>query len=162
MQLKTITEEMGVHKDWYVQAKKQTLESLPAFLSHLMNDYNHDYGTICHAITAGGIATMCAMNNHEQGGITGFQAGAVMWEFIRNWNYEHNKLGMKLLDYDKLLYSQYEYTFNKTIPKSTWTALQEQAKFNLQKEELANDDVKAHWQKIADGHVPFGFVVEND
>lgn len=27
----TITEEMGVHKDWYAEARKMTPETLPAF-----------------------------------------------------------------------------------------------------------------------------------
>lgn len=94
MEKQHITESMEVHKEWYAQANEQTIETLPSFINHLMNDYSHDYGTICHAITAGGLATMSAMNNSDQGGITGFQAGEIMWKFIRNWNHAENKTGM--------------------------------------------------------------------
>ena len=127
MMKQQITEEMKIHEVWYKEAKDMTLEGLPEFINHLMNDYGHDYGTICHAMTAGGIATMNAINKSDQGGITGFQAGAIMWEFIRNWMYRDNKTGLKLMDYDKFLYPQYEYTFDKTINVCTWAAIQKEA-----------------------------------
>ena len=122
-----ITEEMKIHEVWYKEAKDMTLEGLPEFINHLMNDYGHDYGTICHAMAAGGIATMEAMNNSDQGGITGFQAGAIMWEFIRNWRYRNNKTGLKLVDYDRFLYPQYEESFRKNIGAYTWAAIQKEA-----------------------------------
>lgn len=34
-----ITEEMHIEKEWLEQAKKQTLETLPDFMNHVMNDY---------------------------------------------------------------------------------------------------------------------------
>lgn len=159
MERKSITEEMKVHEEWYKEAKNQTIESLPAFVNHLMNDYNHDYGTICHALTAGAIATMWAMNNHEQGGITGFQAGAIMWEFIRHWNYDHNKCGLKMVNYDNMLYPQYEDKFQKTITPDTWKALQKEAEAKLQESEGAHPAVKEHWERIKAGKLPFGFSV---
>ena len=58
-----------------------------------------DYGTVCHAIALSAVATAWAANKTAQGGITGFQAGAVMWEFIKNWSYSSNKTGMRLVDY---------------------------------------------------------------
>lgn len=93
--MKKITEEDKVHLEWYKQASKQTLETLPSFLKNLMEGYNHDYGTVCHALAAGAVATAWAMNAHDNGGITGFQAGAVMWEFIKGWNKSYNKTGLK-------------------------------------------------------------------
>ena len=123
-----ISEEMKIHEVWYKEAKNMTLEGLPEFINHLMNDYEHDYGTICHAMTAGGIATMNAMNKSDQGGITGFQAGAIMCEFIRNWRYRmKNKTGLKLVDYDHFLYPQYEERFRKNIGAYTWAAIQKEA-----------------------------------
>lgn len=126
-----ITEEMKVHEEWYKESETITLDKLPEFLNRLMNDYGHDYGTICHALAAGGIATMHAMNHHEQGGITGFQAGAIMWEFIRHWNYTHNKTGMKILDYDNFLYPQHKDNFDKTINLSIWNAIQKEAEAKI-------------------------------
>jgi hypothetical protein len=95
-----ITEDMHIHEQWYEEAKKQTLTTLPEFCRSLSEDYHHDYGTICHAITAAGIATMWAMNHTEQGGITGFQASCIMWEFIKNWMGKEGH-SLRLLDYSE-------------------------------------------------------------
>jgi len=130
---KQITEEENHQKEWYKETSSQTTKTLLKFINHLLNDYDHDYGTVCHALAAGAIATVCAMNKKE--GITGFQAGLVMWEFIRNWVYTNNKTGLKIIDYDKFLYPQYKYYFQKTISKEIWKSIQEQAK-----KEIENDD----------------------
>lgn len=129
---KTITEKDGVHKQWYDQASKQTLETLPAFLKSLETDYQHDYGTVCHAVAASAIAAAWAANNWA--GLSGFQAGAVMWEFIRAWNKTNNKTGMRLMDYDNFLYPQYEKEY-RTISKETWQAIQKEAKANIDEAE---------------------------
>lgn len=126
---KSITEEMGVHKQWYEEAKQTTLNTLPEFINHLVDDYEHDYGTICHALTAGALATLWAMNKTQQGGITGFQASAIMWEFIREWNYSGNKTGLRITDYDNFLYPQYEDLFTEnSIPEDLWGRIQDEAK----------------------------------
>ena len=33
------TEEMHLEKEWFEEAGKQTLETLPAFMDHVLNDY---------------------------------------------------------------------------------------------------------------------------
>lgn len=159
-----ITEEMHLEKEWFANAKKQTLETLPAFMNHVLNDYCHDYGTICHAISACAIAAAWAADSSEQGGITGFQAGFVMWDFIRQWRYSSNKSGLKIIDYDNMLYPQYEYKFtNKEIPQSIWESLQKQAEELLREEKpYVNETVIEHWQNIIDGNVPFGYTVKED
>lgn len=127
-QRRHITEsDKDIINKWFEEAHKQTLETLPKFLKHLMNDYVHDYGTIIIAMTAGSIATLWAMNKEEQGGITGFQAIGIMWKFIKHWNHPDNKCGMRLIDYDDLLYPQYDYKFEKTIGKCTLDVLQQEA-----------------------------------
>ena len=70
---------LAIRDVWYAQAadKAMTLETLPAFLKELA-EYKHDYNTICYALTAGAIATAWALNRTPNGGITGFQAGAIM------------------------------------------------------------------------------------
>ena len=149
--MKNITEKDGVQKEWYEAAKKQTLKTLPAFLSGLMTDYGHDYGTICHALAAGAIATASAMNAAPQGGITRFQGGSVMWEFIRHWNFQSNKTGLRIIDYDNFLYPQYCDKYQKTLTEGTWKAIQAEAekqiadadskyaKFLLDKEQYEKD-----------------------
>lgn len=160
---KPINEEMHLEEEWFNQARKQTVETLATFINHLMNDYRHDYGTVCHAIAACAIAGMCAADNTDNGGISGFQAGFVMWDFIRQTNYLGNKCGMRIINYDDLLYPQYKYKFEKTLSRDTWNAIQEQAKKNLEEKESAHPSVIRHWQSIVDGTIPpFGFVVEED
>jgi hypothetical protein len=126
-----INEEMKMHEEWFKEAKDMTMEKLPEFLRHLMEDYQHDYGTICHALGAGAIATAWALDRYPQGGITGFQAGFVMWDFIRNWSYSGNKTGLKIIDYDNLLYPQFGDKFEKVITADTWRNVQEQAKLRI-------------------------------
>lgn len=76
--VKTITEEDKVHENWYKEAKDMDMQKLPQFVNGLLEDYEHDYGTICHALSAAAVATMWAMNRDErQGGITGFQASCI-------------------------------------------------------------------------------------
>lgn len=159
-----ITEEENLQDQWYEDAKKQTVETLPEFIRHLTEDYNHDYGTICHAITAGCIATGWAINSTPGGGITGFQAGAIMWKFIREWNYKHNQLGLRLIDYDNILYPQYADKFKNTLTQDHWTKIQEAAKAKLQdnEEDKVHSNVWNHWKSIADDNLPFDFTIKND
>jgi hypothetical protein len=57
-----ITENMKVHDEWYKEANKIQYKDLLKFINKLLNDYQHDYGTICHALTAGAIAAISAMD----------------------------------------------------------------------------------------------------
>lgn len=161
MNKQAITEEMHLEKEWFEQASKiKTIDQLTEFINHLLGDYDHDYGTACHAIGAAAVAT--AWYGAYAEGITGFQAGFVMWDFIMHWTKTHNKCGLKLIDYDDLLYPQYRDKFEKTIDQDTWRHIQEQAKNNLESNEAACMEVRKHWQKIVSGMVPFGYEVEDD
>lgn len=163
---KAITEEgnKAEIKEWFEQARDQTFETLPEFIRHVMNDYVHDYGTVCRAIGACTVATAWAFDRMEgaRGGITGFQAGFVMWEFIRNWTYTSNKCGLRIIDYDKLLYPQYEDSFDKTIKPEVWEAVQKAAREELEglSDGCAANSVVMHLKSIAAGKVPFGFTVQ--
>lgn len=133
-----ITEEMKIQDEWYKQADKMTMDKLPEFLKHLTEDYQHDYGTICHAISAGALATVHAMNNLPCGGITGFQAGFVMWGIIREMNYRNNKCGLRIQDMDKLLYPQYEEQFH-CISNETWQSVRKEAVILLEGNERLHE-----------------------
>jgi len=156
-----VTEEMGIHNEWYNEAKSQTLETLPEFLNHLLNDYEHDYGTIVHAMAAGILATFHAMNEHEQGGITGFQASILMWFFI-NKLMHWDGIPKRIVLYEDMLYPQHRYKFEKTINPETWEWLQEEARKRLADYDprYVAEGVVKHWKEIANGKVPFGYKVE--
>lgn len=158
------TEGMRLEKEWFNEAFNQTFETLPNFMKHVMDDYQHDYGTVCHAISACAVAAAWAANKMDgaHGGMTGFQAGHVMWDFITLWQYQGNKTGLQIIDFDNMLYPQYKYKFGKKISKSLWGKIQAQAKENLENAQYASKRVVRHWRRIAKGKVPFGYKVTND
>ena len=154
----TVTEEMHPEKAWFAEAEKMDEEGLSDFFARIIHGYNHDYGTACHAVAACALAAAWAACGDKDIGLSGFQAGFVMWDFIRNWIKTGNECGLRLVDYDDMLYPQYEYKFEKVIDETTWHSIQEKAKDKLKADE-ACDSVIAHWKKIADGIVPFGYKV---
>lgn len=141
----------------------KTFDDLTDYLKFVKEKCNTDYG-----VAPRSIAQAClAVGNYLAGefGITGFQAGFVMWDFIRYWNHEDNKCGMKLVDYDKMLYPQYDGYFDKTIAKDTFDSLQKVAKEELSKYkdiDSTNDRYIKHLKSIVDGNVPFGYTIKED
>lgn len=121
-----------IKAEWQEKAKKCTIETLPAFLSELTEKYQHDYGTICHAVAIAAVAAAWAVNHSPTGGITGFQAGAIMWQFIREWNCSGNKTGLRLVDYDNFLYPQYEDKFQNVLSKDVWANIQKEAHHKIE------------------------------
>lgn len=140
MEKKEITEDMGLQKEWYERAKSMKPDEFSEFFRELTEDYEHDYGTVCHAMAAIGLAAMRAFDRSEgaSGGITGFQAGCVMREVIRHMNYESNKCGLRLLDMDNLLYPQFEYKF-RSIDSDTWKAVQREAGNRISESKAAHE-----------------------
>jgi len=159
---RAIKEEDGVHKAWYAEARKvRTIWQFVRFHDRLMNAYSHDYGTVVHAVAAISLAGACLANsNRYQGGITGFQAGAVMWQWLEGWGTGPRRHG-RMLDYDNMLYPQYEHQF-RTITPAVWTALQKEAERLLADAPRANEQVRAHWRSIIEGKVPFGYTVKEN
>ena len=147
-EVKSITEEDGVHKQWYIDARAQSLATLPEFLRHLSYDYAHDYGTICHAIAAAGIAAMWAVERSPSGGITGFQSGCIMWEVIRAWG-SFPEGPKRMVSYEDMLYPQYAHKFEKVISQNTWDWLIAEAKKHIAASPDTNvhSDVARHWQE---------------
>ena len=162
MSRKPITEDMNLQDEWYKRAYSMKPNDFPEFFRELTEDYEHDYGTVCHAMAAIGLAAMWAFDKSEgaRGGITGFQAGCVMWEVIRHMNYEDNKCGLRLLNMDDLLYPQYEYKFC-SISSNIWEAVQKEAQKRLSERGTAHPDVVAHWKSIVNGKIPFGLRIED-
>lgn len=163
---KITEEDKEIVDKWYSDAKKVTIDNIGDFAKEIMNKYEHDYGTICHACAAMAIAGAYAINNDkEQGGITGFQASVVMWQFITNWMTEYKDKPVRLTNFEDLIYPQYENKF-KEISKETWKRVRNKALFMLiqdkgkPEKEKANKKVSEHWKSITEGKVPFGLKVE--
>lgn len=163
--MEKINEEQRLEKEWFKEAQEQTIGTLPTFINHIMNDYEHDYGTICHAMAACALAAAWAVNKHPKGHITGFQAGFVMWDFIKEWKYSSNQTALRIVNYDDMLYPQYEDKFDKVISKRTFESIQKAAQESLDEVKQgreAHPDVIKHWKSIIDGNVPFGYKVKED
>ena len=140
----------------------KTFDDLVSFLERVKNTCNTGYGTAPRAIAQAALATAWYLSSEF--GITGFQAGCTMWDFIRDWEFPTNECGMKIVNYDNMLYPQYGYEFEKTIPQYTFESLQKTAKKNLEKynDEYTSPSIIAHWKSIVDCNVPFGYVVRNN
>jgi hypothetical protein len=139
----------------------KSFDDLVAFLQRVKDNCNTGYGTAPRAIAQATLATARFLSSAF--GITGFQAGCVMWDFLRGWLYSGNECGMKIVDYDEMLYPQYEYKYEKTIRKDTFEALQKAAKDRIEKSsEYTHPIVLKHWESIVNGNVPFGYKVKND
>jgi hypothetical protein len=164
MDKKSLDEERDrdVIDQWRQKSRDMTMKDLPEFLRHLSEDFEHDYGTICHAIAAAGVAAMRALDRTPEGGITGFQAACIMWEIIVGWRTEYRGKPLKLVNYEKMLFPQYEHAFQKRISPDTWEWLRKQAREKLDEEEGAAPGVLAHWQAIVAGQVPFGYRVSEE
>lgn len=149
---------------WYAQTKNlsrkrrwwQRKSSFDKFMD-MLEAYPHTYDTICYAVTAAGLAAMRNMNRSEHGGITGFQASAVLWEFIGQWLHLKD-VPLRLVQYDDMLYPSQESKF-KTITPSCWKWLQERA-LVMSREPNVPEQNLAHLHTILQGKVPFGFTVE--
>lgn len=153
-----IQEEDGAHKAWYKEAREvRTPKELARFTERMRSAYRHDYGTICHAVAASAVAAAWCVDRGPTGGITGFQAGAIFWEFARAW--KHVEGPARLLEYDNMIYPQYAEQFDKIISANTWEHLQKKAAEHLAAETHAHPDIAAHWRGIVEGKVPFGYRV---
>ena len=138
----------------------KTFEDLTAFLKDIEENYNCGYGEAPRAMAQASVAV--AWYLADKFGITGFQAGFVMWDFIRDWIKTNNKCGLKLVDYDDMLFPQYGYKYEKTISSDTWADIQKEAKNKLENDsERAHPSVVAHWKSIVDGVVPFGYTIKD-
>lgn len=138
----------------------KSFDDLIVFLQRVKENCNTGYGTAPRAIAQAALATAWYLASDF--GITGFQAGCTMWDFIVDWSFSSNECGLKIVDYDTMLYPQYAYKFEKTISKDTFEALQKSAKKRLEESERAHPNVIKHWESIVDGNVPFGYVIKDN
>lgn len=158
--------DAAVIEAWYAEAKKATPANFAEFVRKLMNDYEHDYGTICHAVAAAALAAAHAVDRSPSGGITGFQAQMIFWQFFRKWGAfsgdDEGPVGLRF--YKQMIYPQCREKFEKTMPVETKDRIVELAKAELAKTDARNMDpeVRKHMQEVADGFLPWGYTVKKD
>jgi hypothetical protein len=155
--------ETDINTVWFERAKNiQNTDELKTFIDEII-EYEHNYDSIVCACAAGAIASINAINNSESGNITGYQAHMIMSKFLFKFYYYNNKCGLGLKNYDDMLYPQYEHKFDKVIDTYTWESIKKAAQEKLDNiviNKPPREDVKAHWESIVSGTIPFGFVVK--
>ena len=151
--------EQAYKKKIYKKADNvKTKDDLDKLLNEVAKDKTLDYGKAVYGISACMIAVLNYINRQAYG-ITGFQASCIGWEMVRKLLTD-SKVGIVLLDFENMLYPQYEERFSKTIDKEMWEELQKIAKRNLRKHIGACQEVIDHWKAIAKGTIPFGYELE--
>ena len=150
------------HRKWLEKAKHVSREELPSFIDEIM-EKGDGYSDLIYAVSSCCIATMSVCGK----GMTGYQASWVPLIFLQNVNGVGTKVGFKVVDYDNMMYPQYEDYFNVTLSRDMMEALQEEAVERLgEYADRPNDDkmiapsVLKHWIKLASGTPPYGLNVE--
>lgn len=161
---KEANSEQSLRDILYKEARTMTLDKLPEFLERV-KECSNGYGECCIAMAAGALATMWALD--KEIGVTGFQASCALWEVIRDWKYPENKCGLRIVNYDDMLYPQYAHNFDKTISENTWQCVQKEAGRLLKEYEgslvpTAAARVVNHWKDICNGRIPFGYKVKEE
>lgn len=161
-----MSNEQAVKKE--LETKRKNIESfydLVDFLNDVKENYGYGYGEMARAIAQAGLATM----NYFalEFGITGFQASCLIWDVIKDWSFSDNKCGLRIINYDDMLYPQYKYYFEKIIPESTFKRIQNEALQNIavmgiNRDKAKNDNLYSHWFSIADGNPPFEYKIRNN
>lgn len=144
---------------WWEEVKGfRSIDEAAAFAHRIMNNYHHDYGTICHAVAAVGVAMSNAVG--FPAGVTGFQAGAIGWMLHSKWQ-QWGDEPRSIVDYSNLLYPQYDDKF-ATINQYTHEWLMKRAETLIaEKNEHAHPDVTKRWKQIASGWLPPFVTVSN-
>lgn len=165
----TATTEQEFREQAYEIAKSvNTTDELAEFINFISNT-PLDYGTAVYAQCAAMLAAQRVINQGEQGGITGFQAGFIGWEMVKAFM-SVGDCGLSIRDWENMLYPQYEDRFEKTISREIFEGLQRKAKERLTKadeDEGINGyslhlEVRKHMESIVNGVVPFGYVIKED
>jgi len=151
--------ELEYKKMIYEKASKvKTKKELNALIDEICK-YKHDYGTIVYGCAAAMNAAFKVVNSSDMGGITGFHAGCLGWELVHE--YMMVRPPCKIVQYEHMLFPQYESKFEKVIDPETHKFLINKAKESLEKDnEHASKAVLAHWEYVANGGIPFGYVVK--
>lgn len=146
---------------WMDRARNVKFETLSDFLKEVHDDIPLSYGNICHKIAIAAMAASYAFEHSDQGGITVFQSGAVMWDFVCAWTTDYDP--QKFIHYKDMLYPQMDYKFT-TISKETFAWLQAEAKRSLADNNSGfgmHPDVVKHQKEIIDGKIPFGYTLKD-
>lgn len=149
-------------ESWYTRARAiKNLKELNALMEEMMK-YEHDYGSITDGCIAAALAACWCMDKSPMGGITGYQAGWIGMQFLSRWMQIDGP--WRRIEYNNMLFPQYEGRFEKTMTPDTMKWLQDEAKKKLAEraDKETRPELLAHWTSLAEGVPPFGYTVRDD
>jgi hypothetical protein len=144
----------GLQEQWYEQARQQTLETMPEFIRYLLDEYSHDAQTIVHAMVAGCLATLSAMNAHPEGDLGPSQSSQLLGLFIRKWARLDGPA--KIMSWAALLDPEYEDQCMR-VPEEVSLYLRSLARQVLDSKTYKNESHRIHLERIEQGEMPWGF-----
>jgi hypothetical protein len=152
-------DDKDIIDSWYKRAREVTPETFGDFINELLHGYDLDYGAKIHAAAACTIAMFIACDDIFS--FSGFQSSASIMQVLYKLNYPYNKTGIRVIDYDNMLYPQYEDTF-RSIPRKTWKLIRKRADELIEENRsTADPSVLHHWMNISFGGVPFEYYISD-
>lgn len=161
----SIDEGDRIHLEWYKEAKEQTPYTYMEFLWRLCFNYEHDYGTIVHAMVCAMLGAANAIDKCPSGGITGAQAEVAMWLFLHKFGVFHEDSPLLIIDLTDLQYPPGPRKMN-TISWEIMDWLRLTINKNLNElgdncESSLHPAVLAWWKKLSVGIVPEGLSIRD-
>lgn len=156
---------LAIRNEWERRAKTETktITDLTNLATDIWNhvislkdgeDIYNDSSSAASSLALAGIY-MCSYNF----GLTFFQMHYIMWTIIDKMMIDEHDVGLRIVNFNNMLYPQYEYLFNKTMSKDEFDALQKKAASMLKIGNLGKE-VEEHLKSIVAGNVPFGWKVD--
>lgn len=138
---------------WWKEAERcRSIDDATHFAHRLVEDYRHDYGTICHAVAAAGVAMANAVG--IPAGITGFQAGFIGWMLHKRWQ-QWGDEPRRIVDFSHLLYPQYDDQWASISPETeTWLVGEAKKLIGENVGQPMSSAVLDRWQMVARGELP--------
>ena len=155
------SKDRAVWEGWFKEAQRCKLEdgSLQKFLDHLKNDYEFDYGTSARATAAAAFATANAFASYI--GLTGFLWSCAAMDILGRMQFPDNKLGYRVVNYDDLLYPQYQHRFTEIkISQKGAETLKQEAQKLIDEGGPVHPDVLAWWKGLAEGKLPYWLLIK--
>lgn len=152
-------DDKDIIDNWYKRAREVTPKTFGDFINELLHGYDLDYGAKIHAAAACTIAMFIACDDIFS--FSSFQYGAAVMQILYKLNYPCNETGIRVIDYDNMLYPQHENKF-RSIRQNTWELLRKRADELIAERQLTADpSVLNHWKSISLGIVPFGYYISD-
>jgi hypothetical protein len=151
----TENEVVETLKALYEEVKSTNVDTIKAFTDKVL-----EVPFSPHTITLLSLAGANTAKNSGKEFDESMRAPA-FWGFLAEWMSWHGKR-MAFMDYDDMLIPDRKRLFT-TINKEVFVDLQAKAKKLLEHPdaEKIDPEVKAHWQSVVDGKIPFGYFLAN-